>query len=189
MLASLYLRWVTAVGNPSGPAPANPHLPTRQYDLRKQAQCLRHVIINIVPPSYFTICSCAFTDTKSLGRLEREPGICCLTQVLAAAPGTKWLILHSRVPTMQLPRRCFFASLVSAQCWPQFLKPAAKTKRTPSCIQQSPKTLLRTILYIAPEHIQAARATVENQSHTWHWPAQAEGMLAWAAEKLPETVQ
>lgn len=59
----------------------------------------------------------------------------------------------------------------------------------PCCVQQSPKTLLRTILVLAPEHIQAARAAVENQSHTWYWPGPAEGMLARAAQKLPETVQ
>lgn len=107
----------------------------RQWDLRKRAQYLRHVIINIVPPSYFTICFCAFTDTISLGRLEREPYICCLTQVLAAAPDTTtWLILHSRVPTMQLPRRCFFASWwVRAECWPQFLRPAAKMMSSLMC--------------------------------------------------------
>lgn len=158
------------------PTPPNPHLPMRQYDLRKRAQYLRHVIINIVLPSYFPVCFCAFTDISGEGarHLLFDPGA-------LAAPDTTWLILHPRIPTMPLPRRCFFASwLVSAQCWPQL--PGQQLKqRAPWCVLQPPKTPLRAILVLAPEHVQAARAAVENQSHTWYRPGPAEVMLAWAA--------
>lgn len=122
------------------------------------------------------------------GEAGGEPGICCLTQVLVAAPDTKWLILHSRVPTMPCPRHAFLPPW-----WVLSADPSSSgqqlEQRAPWGVQQSPKTLLRTILFLAPEHIQAARAAVENQRHTWYWPATAEGMLVWAAQKLPETVQ